>query len=270
MLLRLMASLPPHTELNMPALSPTMSQGNIAFWMVNEGDEIAPGDVLCDVETDKAIMAWENQDDGFVAKILKPSGTKDIPVGTPVAILVEDDQHVSAFVDYKSPESCGVDTKAPEDGPVTSRASKQSDSSGNQRAGQKASSKMGPAARVLLEEHCLSPDDVTPSGPQDIITKGDVLVAIASGKGSSKPQQPSKLHKQEWDDTSDSQAQTLSMQKGINKQPQPLQEEPSQMQPSFTGDSKIRAVLAKKLLEEGNQIPAQWLEDWTLGRQTQV
>lgn len=86
----------------MPALSPTMSQGNIASWQVSEGVEITAGDVLADIETDKATLAWENQDDGFVAKLLKPSGSKDIPVGTPLIVIVEDKEYMDDFKNYEA------------------------------------------------------------------------------------------------------------------------------------------------------------------------
>lgn len=84
----------------MPSLSPTMSQGNIVKWHVKAGDEVKPGTLLADVETDKATLGFENQDDGFVAKILVADGTKDIPVGTPVAVFVEDAGDVAAFANY--------------------------------------------------------------------------------------------------------------------------------------------------------------------------
>jgi hypothetical protein len=67
--------------LQMPALSPTMEQGNIVSWQVKEGDEVAPGTVLAEIETDKATLAFENQDEGYVAKILAPAGSRDIKVG---------------------------------------------------------------------------------------------------------------------------------------------------------------------------------------------
>jgi pyruvate dehydrogenase E2 component (dihydrolipoamide acetyltransferase) len=86
------ADLPPHTELQMPALSPTMSQGNMLAWHKKEGDAVAAGDVYCEVETDKASMEWEAQEDGFLAKILVHEGAKDVAVGTPVAIVVEDEK----------------------------------------------------------------------------------------------------------------------------------------------------------------------------------
>lgn len=67
---------------------------------VKEGDEVTPGDVLCDVETDKATMAWENQDEGFVARILLASGSQNVPVGTPALLLVDSAHDIAAFKDY--------------------------------------------------------------------------------------------------------------------------------------------------------------------------
>lgn len=99
--------LPAHTELGMPSLSPTMSHGNIIEWKKKEGDAVAAGDVYCLVETDKATIEWESQEDGFLAKILAPDGTKDIEVGTTVAIVVEEEGDVAAFKDY-SPSSGGA------------------------------------------------------------------------------------------------------------------------------------------------------------------
>ena len=86
----------------MPALSPTMSQGNIAKWYVKVGDQVQPGSVLADIETDKATLAFENQEDGYVASILVPEGTKDIPIGRPVAVLVEEKADIAAFANFSA------------------------------------------------------------------------------------------------------------------------------------------------------------------------
>jgi pyruvate dehydrogenase E2 component (dihydrolipoamide acetyltransferase) len=72
---------PPHSVVTMPALSPTMTAGNIGTWQKKPGDSIAPGDVLVEIETDKAQMDFEFQEEGVLAKILKESGEKDIAVG---------------------------------------------------------------------------------------------------------------------------------------------------------------------------------------------
>jgi hypothetical protein len=72
---------PPHTVISMPALSPTMTAGNIGAWQKKAGDTLAPGDVLVEIETDKAQMDFEFQEDGVLAKILKETGEKDVAVG---------------------------------------------------------------------------------------------------------------------------------------------------------------------------------------------
>lgn len=106
------AALPPHQELAMPALSPTMSQGNIVAWKKKEGDSVQPGDIFCEVETDKATIEWEAQEEGFIAKILVPEGTRDIPVGSLVALLVEEQGDVAAFKDY-TPGTAAAGAGAP-------------------------------------------------------------------------------------------------------------------------------------------------------------
>lgn len=78
---RFITAFPPHTVITMPALSPTMTAGNIGTWQKKAGDSLAPGDVLVEIETDKAQMDFEFQEEGTLAKILKESGEKDVAVG---------------------------------------------------------------------------------------------------------------------------------------------------------------------------------------------
>jgi pyruvate dehydrogenase E2 component (dihydrolipoamide acetyltransferase) len=73
---------PTHTVISMPALSPTMTSGNIGAWQKKVGDSIAPGDVLVEIETDKAQMDFEFQEEGTIAKILRDAGEKDVAVGS--------------------------------------------------------------------------------------------------------------------------------------------------------------------------------------------
>lgn len=77
-------------------------QGNISAWKKKEGDSIAPGDVLAEIETDKATMEWEAQEEGFLAKVLMPDGSKDVPVGAAVALIVEEQGDIAAFKDYSA------------------------------------------------------------------------------------------------------------------------------------------------------------------------
>ena len=78
------------TELKMPALSPTMEEGTLAKWLVKEGDEVKSGDILAEIETDKATMEFEAVDEGTIAKILVPEGTDGVKVGQPIALLAAD------------------------------------------------------------------------------------------------------------------------------------------------------------------------------------
>ncbi|KAI9071885.1 hypothetical protein K1719_046145 [Acacia pycnantha] len=98
-----------HLVLEMPALSPTMNQGNIAKWRKKEGDKIAVGDVLCEIETDKATLEFESLEEGFLAKILVPDGSKDVRVGQPIAITVEDPNDIQNV-----PASVGAEAGAKE------------------------------------------------------------------------------------------------------------------------------------------------------------
>ena len=82
-------------ELKMPALSPTMEEGTLAKWLVKEGDEVKSGDILAEIETDKATMEFEAVDEGTIAKILVPEGTDGVKVGQPIALLAGDGEQVS-------------------------------------------------------------------------------------------------------------------------------------------------------------------------------
>jgi len=96
----------------MPALSPTMTAGNIGTWQKKTGDTVVPGDVLVEIETDKAQMDFEFQEEGVLAKILKESGEKDVPVGNPIAVMVEEGEDISAFESFTI-EDAGGQKEAP-------------------------------------------------------------------------------------------------------------------------------------------------------------
>src|SRR5690242_16824546 len=83
-------------ELKMPALSPTMEEGTLAKWLVKEGDKVASGDILAEIETDKATMEFEAVDEGTVAKILIPQGTDGVKVGEAIALIAGEGEDASA------------------------------------------------------------------------------------------------------------------------------------------------------------------------------
>eukprot|EP00903_Cladosiphon_okamuranus_P017034 g15699.t1 len=112
------AGLPEHEVVGLPALSPTMERGTITEWLVKEGDAFAAGDIICMVETDKATVDFEAQDEAVLAKILVPAGTPDVAVGTPMMVLIEDADDVAAFKDF----SAGA---APEAAPAAAPAAEE-------------------------------------------------------------------------------------------------------------------------------------------------
>lgn len=97
---RFMSDLPYHIVVGMPALSPTMESGTLAAWNVKEGEAFQAGDSLAKIDTDKASIDFEAQDDGFVAKLLIPENTEDVAVGDPIMVTVEEEEDIAAFADF--------------------------------------------------------------------------------------------------------------------------------------------------------------------------
>jgi len=161
----------------MPALSPTMTHGAVAEWKVTEGQTIAAGDVLADIETDKATMALESMEDGVVAKILVQNGAAEIKVGTVLGVMAEDAADVSAFASYEAPpppeeeDATGAsDSNAPLNVSFGTEPSKPSNAPDLGR--------VWPSVRRLLAESGLDGSGITPTGPKRTLTKGDVLAAM--------------------------------------------------------------------------------------------
>ncbi|XP_029667532.1 dihydrolipoyllysine-residue acetyltransferase component of pyruvate dehydrogenase complex, mitochondrial [Formica exsecta] len=92
---------PDHIKVPLPALSPTMETGTIISWQKKEGDKLNEGDLLAEIETDKATMGFETPEEGYLAKILVPAGTKNVPIGKLVCIIVQDESNIVAFKDFK-------------------------------------------------------------------------------------------------------------------------------------------------------------------------
>ena len=100
------------TQILMPALSPTMEEGTLAKWLVKEGDTVSSGDLLAEIETDKATMEFEAVDEGVIGKILVPEGTEGVKVNTPIAVLVEEGEEVPAEAPKAAPEAEAAPPKA--------------------------------------------------------------------------------------------------------------------------------------------------------------
>ena len=95
----------------MPALSPTMTEGNLSKWLVKEGDKVNSGDVIAEIETDKATMEIESADEGTVTKLLIKEGTESVPVNSPIAVLDGEDQDQSSDKKDVSKNNNNDDTK---------------------------------------------------------------------------------------------------------------------------------------------------------------
>ncbi|WP_038955392.1 biotin/lipoyl-containing protein, partial [Bradyrhizobium japonicum] len=109
----------------MPALSPTMEKGNLAKWLKKEGDKVKSGDVIAEIETDKATMEVEAIDEGTIAKILVPEGTQDVPVNDVIAVLAGEGEDVKAAGAAKPSASAAPPkaAEAPAAGPAPAAAS---------------------------------------------------------------------------------------------------------------------------------------------------
>ncbi|KAK6925673.1 2-oxoacid dehydrogenase acyltransferase, catalytic domain [Dillenia turbinata] len=183
------SGLPPHQEIGMPSLSPTMTEGNIARWLKKEGDKVTPGEVLCEVETDKATVEMECMEEGYIAKIIHGDGAKELKVGEIIAITVEDEEDIPKFKDYK-PSSSGGPAPAKEpsvSSPPEKEAVKEPVSSPEptfSRASDASSPSdrvfSSPLARKLAEEHNISLSSIKGTGPDGRIVKADIEDYLAS------------------------------------------------------------------------------------------
>ena len=170
----------------MPTLSPTMTEGNLALWVKSEGDRVSPGDVIAEIETDKATMELETVDEGILAKILISEGTEEIPVNTPIAIILEEGEAQSDLegmdININKVESTS-DTKAVEDANVITDdlanpiQDETLNSDVNNRSGNVNTQeriKSSPLARRMAEQQKIDLALVNGSGPNGRIIRADI------------------------------------------------------------------------------------------------
>jgi pyruvate dehydrogenase E2 component (dihydrolipoamide acetyltransferase) len=174
-------------ELKMPALSPTMEEGTLAKWLVKEGDKVASGDILAEIETDKATMEFEAVDEGTIAKIVVPEGSDGVKVGAVIAIMAGEGEDASAAKAAPAPapakEPVAKDAgetgagQPAKEAPAPAPAPKPAD--GGDRV------KASPLARRLAEAQGIDLGSLAGSGPGGRIVKADV--DGAAGKAPAKP-----------------------------------------------------------------------------------
>ncbi|BAI72157.1 pyruvate dehydrogenase E2 component [Azospirillum sp. B510] len=172
-------------QILMPALSPTMTEGNLAKWLKKEGDTVKSGDVLAEIETDKATMEVEAVDEGRIGKILIPAGSQGVAVNTPIAILLEEGEDESALASAGSAPApvpaaapAPAQTAAPAAAPVPApapAAPAAAPAAGGARVF------ASPLARRIAEQAGVDLKTVKGTGPHGRIVKADVEAAKAAG-----------------------------------------------------------------------------------------
>ena len=173
------------TTVTLPGLSPTMTHGTIASWVKKPGDLLQVGDVLCEIETDKASVGYDIQDEGVLAKILVPAQGPELKCGSPIALTVEDMAAYEAFLKM-DPSSYAI-AAAPSAAATTTAATPAapSSSSGSQALAAVATTKgpqrFSPAARHMLASQRMDPSPITGTAMHGVISKGDVILAINAG-----------------------------------------------------------------------------------------
>lgn len=177
---------------NMPALSPTMESGSVTEWHKSPGDELAAGDVICDVETDKATVAFDVQDDGVLAKIISAAGSGEVVVGSPVAIIVEDAEAYAAFVKADAAGEVALDGAASVGAPAPAASAAVgevvADNGVSTASGDHAPTRsvaaeflFAPAARHMAQSQGIDASALQGTGKGGRITKADLVTALAKG-----------------------------------------------------------------------------------------
>ena len=178
-------------ELKMPALSPTMEEGTLAKWLVKEGDKVASGDILAEIETDKATMEFEAVDEGTVAKILVPEGSEGVKVGAPIAILAGEGEDASkaaaaapkADTSAPAPPKPAPEPKAdatpksapPPQAPVETPAAPPEPAAARAEGDR---IKASPLARRLAQAQNIDLSSIQGSGPGGRIVRADIDAAV--------------------------------------------------------------------------------------------
>ena len=171
-------------EITMPALSPTMEEGNLSKWLVKEGDKVSPGDVIAEIETDKATMEVESVDEGTVAKLLVPAGTEGVKVNAVIAILAEDGEDVASAAAGKPAEAKTEPTKAeaapaPVAQPAPAAPAPAKADTAPAATGERVFA--SPLARRIAKDAGVEISAVSGTGPKGRVIKADVDAAIAGG-----------------------------------------------------------------------------------------
>ena len=237
-------------ELKMPALSPTMEEGTLAKWLVKEGDTVSSGDILAEIETDKATMEFEAVDEGTIAKILVPDGSDGVKVGTPIAVLAGEGEEASDVAAGASSQSApaGKATSSPAPKAETPKEDKKPEPAPPAKGGGETPKveaapapaapradtgdriKASPLARRLAEAQGIDLSTLTGSGPGGRIVRADL--GEKAGGVAVAPQAASPA-----------------------LQPQVTAAEPGDIPHEAIKLSNMRKTIARRLTESKQQVP---------------
>ncbi len=233
-------------DITMPALSPTMEEGNLAKWMVKEGDTVSAGDVIAEIETDKATMEVEAVDEGVVAKLLVAEGAEGVKVNTVIAVLAEDGEDASA-VEVGAKPAAKAEPASKEEAPTTPTTKEAKTSPAPQAATAAPSGDRvfaTPLARRIAEQNGVDLSSITGSGPHGRIIKADV-----EGKSGSAAQTKAA--------TGTSSAATASAPVGMSDEAVlSLFEDGSFEKKPHDG---MRKVIAERLTESAQTVPSYYV-----------
>jgi pyruvate dehydrogenase E2 component (dihydrolipoamide acetyltransferase) len=202
----------------MPALSPTMTEGNLAKWLKKEGDKVSPGEVIAEIETDKATMEVEAVDEGIMGKILVQAGTENVPVNSLIALLLEEGEEKSALDSFKIEQAPPPSPEVPENAKGRENKISQDENKPTTKS-EPTSNRIfaSPLARRIASLEGVDLRYVQGSGPNGRIIKADVL----SSKSNAKPS-------------------------GVRRNPE---------EERLVPNNNIRKIIAKRLLESKQTVP---------------
>ena len=177
-------------QILMPALSPTMTEGNVASWLKNEGDSVQAGDILCEIETDKATMEVEATDEGTLARIVAPAGTEAVPVNAVIGLILEEGEDASTLEGAEAAAPAAAPAAPPAEpaaAPAAPAATPAAPSPGGNGASPPAPQRepgarifASPLARRMAKQAGLALEAIAGTGPNGRIVKVDVEAAIAA------------------------------------------------------------------------------------------
>ena len=166
----------------MPALSPTMKEGNLAKWLKKQGDKIKAGEVIAEIETDKATMEVEAVDEGILGKILVTEGTENVPINTCIALILEEGENPETLNNYQEQNNTVTQNKVNYTTQVAIFSLENQNNLSNQQKNltpeTKTNIKASPLAKKIAQNSNINLTNIIGTGPNSRIVKKDVLIAI--------------------------------------------------------------------------------------------